>query len=57
MKIKNFYGNQSEEVAYDKSYEANCINLSSHINQSVKTLTVKEYFNLLKFASDKRQKK
>ena len=54
MKIKNFYGNKSEEVKYEKDFEVNCIVLAQHVNQPVKTLTVKEYFNLLKYVKDKK---
>ena len=56
MKIKNFYGKDSEELKYDKDFEMNCIFLSQYTNQSVKDATVKEYFSLMKYADDKQKK-
>lgn len=53
IKVKDFMGNESEEVKYDKQFEQNCIILAPYTNQPVKTLTVKEYFNLIKFVNDK----
>ena len=56
MKIKNFYGKDSEELKYDKDFEMNCIFLSQYTNKSVKESTAKEYFSLMKFAEDKQKK-
>ena len=56
MKIKSFYGADNDEMKYDKDFEMNCILLAPHINQSVKTLTTKEYFNLIKFTNNKAAK-
>ena len=56
MKIKNFYGNDSEEVKYDKDFEMNCIILTSHANKPIKECTVKEYFSLMKYVDDKNRK-
>ncbi len=47
IKPKNFYGPQSEELRYDKSFEQNCIVLSQYANKAVKNSTTKEYFALL----------
>ena len=52
MKIKNFYGKDSEEVRYDKDFETYCIILSKHTNKHVKELSCKEYFALRKFVED-----
>jgi len=57
MKIKNFHGKESEELKYDKDFEAYCIILASHVNQPVKTLTVKEYFALRKYVDDQNKRK
>lgn len=57
MKIKNFYGNKSEELKYENDFETNCIVLAPHTNQPVKTLSVKEYFNLLKIVNDKNKRR
>ena len=59
MKIKNFYGKDSEEITYDKDFETHCILLSQHTNKHVKELSTKEYFALMKYVSDqsKRRKK
>ena len=56
MKIKNFYGANSDELKYDKDFELNCILLASHVNQPVKSLTAKEYFELLKYVTDQNKK-
>ncbi len=56
MKIKNFYGNQSDELKYDKDFEMNCIFLAPHANKPIKECTAKEYFSLLKFVNDKNKK-
>lgn len=56
MKVKNFYGKDSEELKYDKDFEMHCIMLSPHTNQPVNTLSTKQYFTLLKFANDKAKK-
>ena len=57
MKIKNFYGNDSEEVKYEKEFESWCIALAPHTNKNVKDCTVREYFALMKFVNDKAKKK
>jgi len=59
MKIKNFYGNNSDELKYDNDFEQNCIVLAPYMNEPIKSLSTKQYFNLLKFVRDKnkRQKK
>ena len=57
MKIKNFYGKESEEIKYEKEFDDNCIILSSYVNQPIKTLTVKEYFNLRKYVGKKASTK
>ena len=56
MKVKNFYGANNEELKYDKDFEKNCISLSGHINQPVKTLSVREYFTLLQEVNDKNKR-
>ena len=56
MKIKNFYGNDSDELKYDKDFEMNCIYLAPHANQPIKSLSTKEYFALMKFVADKSKK-
>ena len=56
MKIKSFYGVDNDEMKYDKDFASNCILLAPHINQPVKSLTAKEYFNLLKFVNNKASK-
>jgi hypothetical protein len=50
---KKFSGSDNEELKYDKYFEKNCIMLSGFANQSVKTLTTKEYFSLITFYNDK----
>ena len=52
MKIKNFYGKDSEEVKYEKDFEMYCVVLSKHTNKHVKELTTKEYFSLRKYVED-----
>lgn len=44
---KNFIGDNSYEVEYDRAFEQNCILLSEYTNVDVKKLSVKEYFSLL----------
>ena len=56
MKIKNFYGKDSEELKYDKDFEMNCIFLSQYTNKPVKESTTREYFTLMKYADDKNRK-
>ncbi len=56
MKIKNFYGDTSEELKYDKDFETYCIVLAPHSNQPVKNCTVREYFALIKYANEKQKK-
>lgn len=57
MKIKNFYGNQSDELKYDKDFELNCIALAPHMNEPIKNLSTKQYFTLIKFVDSKAKKK
>ena len=57
MKIKNFYGNDSEELKYDKDFELYCIILSKYTNKHVKELSTKEFFALRKFAEDEGRRK
>lgn len=57
MKIKNFYGNDSEEVKYEKEFEMNCIYLSQYINKNVKDASTREYFALMKHAQEKAKKR
>jgi hypothetical protein len=57
IRIKDFMGKESEEVKYDKQFEQNCIVLAPYVNQSVKTLTTKEYFNLIKYVENKGSKR
>lgn len=57
MRIKNFYGNDSEEVKYDTDFEMYCILLSKHTNKHVKELSTKEYFALRKFVGDENRRK
>ncbi len=47
IKPKNFYGRQSAELKYDKSFEQNCIVLAQYSNKQVKDSTTKEYFALI----------
>jgi len=56
MKIKNFYGKESEELKYDKNFEQNCIVMAQHSNKPIKDLTVKEYFALIQHVNDKNKK-
>ena len=56
MKIKNFYGDSSEELKYDKDFEMNCIMLAPYANQPIKQCTVKEYFALMKHVKEKQKK-
>ena len=56
MKIKNFYGKDSEELKYDKDFEMNCIFLSQYTNKPVKECSTREYFTLMKYADDKNRK-
>ena len=56
MKIKNFYGNKSEELKSAKDFEEHCIMLSQHTNKHVKELSVKEYFSLMKYVTDQNKK-
>jgi len=56
-KVKNFYGRESEELKYENDFETFCIALSSHANQPIKTLSVKEYFSLRKYVDDQNRRK
>ena len=56
MKIKNFYGDNSDEMKYDKDFELNCITLAPYMNEPIKSITTKQYFTLLKFVDDKNRK-
>ena len=51
MKIKNFYGRDSEELKYNKDFELNCIVLGKDYAKPVKECTVREYFALIKYNS------
>jgi len=55
MKIKNFYGHNSEELKMAKDFEEHCIIMSQHTNKHVKELSVKEYFSLMKHVTDKKK--
>ena len=44
---KSFTGRDNIELSYDKSFEKNCILLTSLANQPVKDLSTKEYFALI----------
>ena len=55
IKVKNFYGRESDELKYDKDFELNCIVLSKHANKPIKECTVREYFSLIKYNKDARQ--
>ena len=57
MKIKNFYGSNSEELVYDKNFEENCIVLAQYSSKPVKDCTVREYFTLIQHANNKKPKK
>ncbi len=57
MKIKNFMGDDSDELKYDKDFEMNCILLSQHTNQNVRTVSVKTYFSLIKYADSQNKRK
>jgi len=53
IRVKNFYGRESDELKYNKDFELNCIVLGKHSNKPVKECTVKEYFSLIKYSSKK----
>jgi len=50
---KEFIGESSYELKYDRDFETNCIVLSEYANKPVKNLTVKEYFTLLQYHNKK----
>jgi hypothetical protein len=52
IKPKSFSGKDNMELGYDKSFEKNCIVLSSLTNKPVKDLTTKEYFALIQHYND-----
>ncbi len=53
IKPKDFMGEYSAEVKFEKAFETNCILLSEYANKPVKELTTKEYFTLLAFRNEK----
>ncbi len=48
---KNFIGDNSYEMEYERAFEQNCILLSAYTNADVKKISVKEYFSLLQYHS------
>ena len=44
---KNFIGNQSEEIKFEKNFQALCHGLNSHTNKDVKKMSVLEVYTLM----------
>jgi hypothetical protein len=44
---KNFMGNQSEEIKFEKNFQVLCHSLNSHTNKDVKKMSVLEVYSLI----------